>query len=397
MKNRVTAPTWAEINLDNINFNLNNIRKLLKEDTKICTVLKANAYGHGSVEIAKFLENKNVDYFAVARLEEAIELRENNIKMPILCLGFVPEESLEYALENNITLTIYSLEMAKKLNDISEKTGITANIHIKIDTGMSRIGFEASEESIDQIVNISNLNNLYIEGIYTHFAKSDEIDKDFTYKQADRFKFMVDSIEKRGINIPIKHVSNSAAIIDLPEYNFDMVRAGIMLYGLYPSLNVNQTIVQLKEVMCLKAKISFVKTIEANCGVSYGLKYKSKKEMLIATLPIGYADGYTRMLSEKAQVMVHKHKVPVIGNICMDQCLIDVSDLNVKMGDEVVLFGGNDSNGISITSVADLLNTINYEIVCMIDKRVPRVYIKNNKNIYFKDYVLITSPSTNHI
>ena len=162
MKNRVTAPTWAEINLDNINFNLNNIRKLLKEDTKICTVLKANAYGHGSVEIAKFLENKNVDYFAVARLEEAIELRENNIKMPILCLGFVPEESLEYALENNITLTIYSLEMAKKLNDISEKTGITANIHIKIDTGMSRIGFEASEESIDQIVNISNLNNLYI-------------------------------------------------------------------------------------------------------------------------------------------------------------------------------------------------------------------------------------------
>ena len=171
MKNRVTAPTWAEINLDNINFNLNNIRKLLKEDTKICTVLKANAYGHGSVEIAKFLENKNVDYFAVARLEEAIELRENNIKMPILCLGFVPEESLEYALENNITLTIYSLEMAKKLNDISEKTGITANIHIKIDTGMSRIGFEASEESIDQIVNISNLNNLYIEGILLNLMK----------------------------------------------------------------------------------------------------------------------------------------------------------------------------------------------------------------------------------
>ena len=249
MKNRVTAPTWAEINLDNINFN--NIRKLLKEDTKICTVLKANAYGHGSVEIAKFLENKNVDYFAVARLEEAIELRENNIKMPILCLGFVPEESLEYALENNITLTIYSLEMAKKLNDISEKTGITANIHIKIDTGMSRIGFEASEESIDQIVNISNLNNLYIEGIYTHFAKSDEIDKDFTYKQADRFKFMVDSIEKRGINIPIKHVSNSAATIDLPDLNFNMVRCGIVLYGYYPSDEVIKDKLQLKPAMTL--------------------------------------------------------------------------------------------------------------------------------------------------
>ena len=187
MTNKVTATTWAEINLDNINFNLNNIKKILKEDTKICTVLKANAYGHGSVAIAKFLENKNVDYFAVSRIEEAIELRQNNIKMPILCLGFVPEEFFEYAIKNDITLTVYSLDMAKKLNSICKGLNKSINVHIKIDTGMSRIGFEVSEESIEQIVDIYNLNHLYIEGIFTHFAKADESDIEFTYRQVEGF------------------------------------------------------------------------------------------------------------------------------------------------------------------------------------------------------------------
>ena len=278
MPKQITAPTWAEINLDNIEFNLNNIKKLLNEDTKVCTVLKANAYGHGSVEIAKFLENKKVDYFAVARLEEAIELRQNNIKIPILCLGFVPEESLEFAIENNITLTIYSLEMAEKLNAICERRKTKAYIHIKIDTGMSRIGFEVNEQSIEQIVKISNLSNLYIEGIYTHFAKADEIDKEFTNEQVEKFKYIVEGIEEKGINISIKHVSNSAATMDIPNLNFNMVRCGIVLYGYYPSDEVIKNRLNLKPAMTLKTRISHIKELEQNTGVSYGLTYRTSNK-----------------------------------------------------------------------------------------------------------------------
>ena len=385
MRNGITAATWAEINLDNINFNLNNIKKLLKEDTKICTVLKANAYGHGSVEIAKFLENKNVDYFAVARLEEAIELRENNIKMPILCLGFVPEESLEYAIKNNITLTIYSLETAKKLNDISEKIGVNANIHIKIDTGMSRIGFEVNEESIDQIIKIANLKNLYIEGIYTHFAKSDEIDKDFTYKQVNRFKFIIDNIEKKGINIPIKHVSNSAAIMDLPNLNFNMVRCGIVLYGCYPSDEVIKDRLQLKPAMTLKTRVSHIKELKDGTGISYGLRYKTRKQEKIATIPIGYADGFTRM-QNNPKVSINNEVFNVVGRICMDQCMVRIDkDIDIKIGDEVIIFG---ESNISADDIAKDLGTINYEILCMVSRRVDRIYKERNVILQADSYLV---------
>ena len=385
MRNGITAATWAEINLDNINFNLNNIKKLLKEDTKICTVLKANAYGHGSVEIAKFLENKNVDYFAVARLEEAIELRENNIKMPILCLGFVPEESLEYAIKNNITLTIYSLETAKKLNDISEKIGVNANIHIKIDTGMSRIGFEVNEESIDQIIKIANLKNLYIEGIYTHFAKSDEIDKDFTYKQVNRFKFIIDNLEKKGINIPIKHVSNSAAIMDLPNLNFNMVRCGIVLYGCYPSDEVIKDRLQLKPAMTLKTRVSHIKELKEGTGISYGLRYKTRKQEKIATIPIGYADGFTRM-QNNPKVSINNEVFNVVGRICMDQCMVRIDkDIDIKIGDEVIIFG---ESNISADDIAKDLGTINYEILCMVSRRVDRIYKERNVILQADSYLV---------
>ena len=385
MRNGITAATWAEINLDNINFNLNNIKKLLKVDTKICTVLKANAYGHGSVEIAKFLENKNVDYFAVARLEEAIELRENNIKMPILCLGFVPEESLEYAIKNNITLTIYSLETAKKLNDISEKIGVNANIHIKIDTGMSRIGFEVNEESIDQIIKIANLKNLYIEGIYTHFAKSDEIDKDFTYKQVNRFKFIIDNIEKKGINIPIKHVSNSAAIMDLPNLNFNMVRCGIVLYGCYPSDEVIKDRLQLKPAMTLKTRVSHIKELKEGTGISYGLRYKTRKQEKIATIPIGYADGFTRM-QNNPKVSINNEVFNVVGRICVDQCMVRIDkEIDIKIGDEVIIFG---ESNISADDIAKDLGTINYEILCMVSRRVDRIYKERNVILQADSYLV---------
>ena len=393
----LSRPVWAEINLDNLAHNMREVRRITNKNSKITAVIKADGYGHGAIAIAETLLENGADRFAVATLSEAIQVKTSFPNTEVMILGYTPKNLATDVIENNIIQTIYTLEQAIEFSKIATKLNKKIVIHIKLDTGMNRLGMVFEDKTIDRILKMSKLDNLIIEGIYTHFAAADEIDKSYTKQQVEKYNYIIDALEKKGLKIPIKHVSNSAAIIDLPEYNFDMVRAGIMLYGLYPSSNVNQTIVQLKEVMCLKAKISFVKIIEANCGVSYGLKYKSKKEMLIATLPIGYADGYTRMLSEKAQVMVHKHKVPVIGNICMDQCLIDVSDLNVKMGDEVVLFGGNDSNGVSITSVADLLHTINYEIVCMIDKRVPRVYIKNNNKIYFKDYVLMLSPSMDHI
>lgn len=385
MQTKITAPTWAEINLDNIEFNLNNIKKLLNEDTKICTVLKANAYGHGSVQVAKFLENKSVDYFAVARLEEAIELRQNNIKKPILCLGFVPEESLEYAIENNITLTIYSLEMAEKLNDISKKIGIKAYIHIKIDTGMSRIGFKVNDESIETISQISNLENLYIEGIYTHFAKADELDKEFTNKQVEKFKFITEAVEKKGINIPIKHVSNSAAIMDLPDLNFNMARCGIVLYGYYPSEEVIKERLTLKPAMTLKTKISHIKELEEFTGISYGLTYKTNNSEKIATIPIGYADGFTRM-QKNPKVSIKGEVFDIVGRICMDQCMVKIDkDIDIKIGDEVIIFGEGNRK---VEDIAKDLGTINYEIVCMVSRRVDRVYKEGNVILQADSYLV---------
>ena len=385
MTNNVTATTWAEINLDNINFNLNNIKKILKEDTKICTVLKADAYGHGSVNIAKFLENKNVDYFAVARIEEAIELRQNNIKMPILCLGFVPEEYFEDAIKNNITLTVYSLEMAKKLNNICERLNTYINIHIKIDTGMSRIGFKVIEESIDEIDRIYNLKNLYIEGIYTHFAKADESDKDFTYTQIEGFKFIVNGIEKRNINIPIKHVSNSAAVIDLPDLNLNMVRCGIILYGHYPSDEVLKDRIKLKPAMTLKTRISHIKELKKDEGISYGLKYITSKPEKIATIPIGYADGFTRM-QKNPKVCIKNSIFDVVGRICMDQCMVRIDkDIDIKIGDEVIIFG---ESNICVEDIANDLGTINYEIICMVSRRVDRIYKERNVVLQADSYLI---------
>ena len=385
MKTKITAPTWAEINLDNIEFNLNNIKKLLNEDTKVCAVLKANAYGHGSVQVAQFLENKNVDYFAVARLEEAIELRQNDIKTPILCLGFVPEESLEFAIKNNIVLTIYSLEMAEKLNTISEKIGIKACIHIKIDTGMSRIGFKVNDESIEKIFEISNLENISIEGIYTHFAKADEVDKEFTNNQVERFKFITEAIENRGLNIPIKHVSNSAAIMDLPNLNFNMVRCGVVLYGYYPSDEVIKERLPLKPAMTLKTKISHIKELEECTGISYGLTYKTNSTEKIVTIPIGYADGFTRM-QKNPKVSINGETFDIVGRICMDQCMVKIDkDKDIKIGDEVIIFGEGNR---SIEDIAKDLGTINYEIVCMVSRRVDRVYKEGNVILQADSYLV---------
>lgn len=381
-------PVWAEINLDNLAHNMREVKRVVKRGTLITAVIKADGYGHGAVQIGKTLLENGADRFAVATLSEAIQLRKNYKDIPILILGYTPNNSAELVVKHNIIQTIYTYDQALAYSKKAKELDNEVKVHIKIDTGMSRLGMRTDEETIKTIKEINKLPNLMIEGLFTHFAIADESEKEFTYGQAERFNFICNALEREDINIPIKHVSNSAAIIDLPEMNYNMVRAGIILYGLYPSREVDKKRVDLKEVMSLKAEVSYVKEIEEGTGVSYGLLFKADKTTKIATLPIGYADGYTRLLTSKAKAIVKGTKVPVVGRICMDQCMIEVTGLDVNIGDEVILFGSDGNNNITIDEIAESLNTINYEIVCMISKRVPRVYVKDNDVVDAMDYVL---------
>jgi len=384
----ITRPVWAEINLDNLAHNIREVRRVTRPESKVTAVIKADGYGHGAAVIGRTLLDNGADRFAVATLSEAIQLRKVYPDTEILVLGYTPVELAERVIDHQLIQTLYSLDTASAFSDIALSKGTRVKIHIKLDTGMSRIGMQAAAESVEEIFAISQLPGIDLEGMYTHFAAADETDKTFTHQQAAKYQWMIDELAAKGVSFAIKHVSNSAGIIDLPEYNHDMVRAGIMLYGLYPSDDVNQKGVDLKEVMTLKARISHVKELEAGRGVSYGLKYLTTATEKIATLPIGYADGYTRMLTNKSQVLVQGKRVPVVGRICMDQCMINVTGLDVKPGDTVTLFGGTESNKIWINEVAAWLGTINYEVVCMIDKRVPRVYTNNGEISQVRDYIL---------
>ena len=382
-------PVWAEINLDNLGHNIREVRRVTKDETFIMAVVKADAYGHGSITAAKVFLNNGADRLAVATLSEAVELRQNHIAAPILILGYTPVCQFEDVIKYDIIQTIYTYQQAKAISDLSIAHDVTTKVHIKIDTGMGRLGFYNKEEAVEQIVRISKLTNLEMEGIFTHFAMADECDKSTTIKQLEKFNWIINKLEDKDITIPIKHVSNSAAIIDLPEYNFNMVRAGIMLYGLYPSLKVNRKRVFLKPAMTLKAKLSNVKEVDRETGISYGHIYITNKKTKVGTLPLGYADGYTRMLTGRAEVSIKGNRAPIIGKICMDQCMIDVTKIeDVKIGDEVILFGDGKNNSPHIDEIAEKLDTINYEIVCMVSRRVPRVYVKNGEIIEIKEYLL---------
>ncbi|MGL5716574.1 MAG: alanine racemase [Paraclostridium sp.] len=386
MINRITAPTWAEINLDNIKYNLNNIKKLLEEDTKICGVVKANAYGHGSVEVSKLLEREKVDYIAVARLEEAIELRQNGISIPVLCLGYVHEEALIEGIKNDISFTVYSYEVASIINNISKKLDMITKVHIKIDTGMGRIGLDSNSKSLSEILEISKLSNINIEGVYTHFAVADEKDKEFTYKQIERYNSLIEGLKRLNINIPIKHVSNSAATMDCTDLNYNMVRCGIILYGHYPSNEVNKERLKLKPAMTLKTRVAHIKNIEGNTGISYGFKYVSEKSEKIATLPIGYADGFTR-IQNNPKVFIKGHTFDVVGRICMDQCMVKIDkDVDIKIGDEVIIF--SESENECVENIANDLKTINYEVLCMISRRVERIYMERNAILQHCSYLV---------
>lgn len=386
---QLSRPVWAEINLDNLAHNIQEVRRVTREEALVTAVIKADGYGHGAVAIGQTLLENGADRFAVATLSEAIQLRSVYKDVDILILGYTPNEGAKDVLSHDLIQTLYSVDQAKVFANEALSQNKVLKFHVKLDTGMSRLGMQATDETVDAIQQMCKLEGLELEGIFTHFAVADEVDKAFTFGQVKKYNWVIEKLEELGVMVPIKHVSNSASIIDMPELNFDMVRAGIMLYGLYPSKDVSHEAVKLKEVMTLKAQMSHVKTLETGRGVSYGLKYTTETEKQIATLPLGYADGYTRMLSGKASVMFGDQKVPVVGRICMDQCMIDVTGLDAKQGDVVTLYGGNNPEGISIDNVADALGTINYEVVCMVNKRVPRVYVKNGVQIDAKDYVLM--------
>ena len=382
-------PVWLEIDLNNLEYNFKAIRKMVHKDTIIMPVVKANGYGHGSVEVARLYKKNGADRIAVSILTEALELRKAGIDLPIQILSFTPKEQLGIVVDYDIIQVIYTFEDASELSKVSLEKNKVSKIHIKIDTGMGRIGFSPNSFSIEEIVKISKLPNIEIEGIFTHFAKADEANKEYTKLQYNRFDSVVKKLADRNINIKIQHVSNSAAIIDLPQYNLDMVRPGIILYGYYPSQEVDKTKIQLKPAMTLKARVSNVKMVEEDTGISYGHIFSTLKPSIIATVPIGYADGYSRMLSGKSFVFIKGKRVPIVGRICMDQMMIDVTEIeDVQIGDEVILFGADKKEYPQVEELASILGTINYELICMMGRRIPRVYLKDKQILSFRDYLI---------
>ena len=370
----------ALIDLDALEYNIKSIRKKTPEGTGIIGVIKADAYGHGSVEVAQVLLENGVDWFAVAVVDEGLNLRKHGINAPILLLGYTPELRFEDVINNGFIQTMYSYEMAEKLSKTAVRLGKTAVVHIKIDTGMGRIGYRVNDEAADEIVRISKLPGIEVNGMFTHFAASDEADKAYTNMQFERFMKMDKMLKDRGLNIPIRHAANSAAIMDIDSMMLNMVRPGIILYGAYPSDEVVKENLDLRPVMSIKTHVSFVKEVEKGDCISYGRTYTAPDKRKIATIPVGYADGFIRAYAKEGKVLIKGKFAPIVGRICMDQFMVDVTDIDdVKINDEVVLMGTQGENSITADDIAKALNTINYEVFCTLSKRVPRQYIRNGK------------------
>lgn len=381
---------WAEVNLDNIAHNAKEIRRITDKKAEIMGVVKADAYGHGVMEVAKTLLENGVTRLAVSMLDEAIQLRKNGIDVPILILSYTDPRRAEEIILNDVTQTVFSHDLAEALSEAAVRLDKNIKIHIKIDSGMTRVGFMPGYSAVKNVVRISKLPKIIIEGLFTHFASADENDRSYTYMQFERFMSVVSELNRIGIYIPVKHVCNSAGIIEFPEMHLNMVRPGVVLYGMYPSEEVHKDIIDLRPAMTLKANIILVKDVEADTCISYGRIFKTQRESRIATLPIGYADGYTRLLTGKGRVLVNGQSVPIVGKICMDQCMIDVSEVpgEVNVGDEAVLFGNQNGSEIKIEDLADKIGTINYEIACIIGKRIPRVYWKDGQVYNVLNYLI---------
>ncbi len=380
--------TWAEVNLDAIKYNLKKVKE--HTDSKILAIIKADAYGHGIKQVAKVLSDEGVYAFGVSNADEAIELRHMGFTQPILIIGVIFPEDYHRIIEHDILFSVDSLQSAYLISKEAELLSKTAKIHIKLDTGMGRIGFvcDDKESVCEQIKEISSLPGIKIDGIFSHLSKADDEDPGYSKMQLEKFLNVCSILESDGVDIGIKHIANSAAIFTMPDAHLDMVRMGIVLYGMCPSDYVASLAPHLMPAMEFKTRVSHIKTLTSDSFISYGGVYKAKKGQKIATIAIGYADGLSRVLSGKGCVLVGGKKAKIVGRICMDQCMIDVTHIeNINIGDEVIIFGSDGNNTITVESVALLMGTINYEIVCSVTRRVPRAYIQDNKIIKTLNYL----------
>jgi alanine racemase len=376
---KLLGSTWVEIDLDAIAQNVRNIKTLIGEKIELMAVVKGNAYGHDILEISSIVLKNGATRLAVARLEEGIFLRKVGITVPILVLGLTPKQQVELLVSYNITPTVCRYETIEKLSGFAVKEDKTAKVHIKVDTGMGRIGI-FPKHVLDFVTKVKAFKNIEIEGIFTHFSVADEKDKDYTETQFKKFTEIFTILEKEGIEIPIKHVGNSATFLDFPHMWLDLVRPGISIYGLYPSTEVQKT-AKLNSAHSFKTRIIFLKELPVGESIGYGRTFTTKRRTKVASLPVGYADGYNRHLSNQGEVLVRGRRFPVIGRVCMDQCMIDVTNLpQVEVGDEVVLWGRQGQEEITVEEIADKIGTINYEIVHLPDKkRVAKLFIKYGK------------------
>lgn len=381
---------YARIDLDAIEYNMEQMKKRIGDDAQIIAVVKMDGYGHGAAPIAKMFEEKDYIWgYATASLEEALSLRNAGIKKPILVLGCIFPEQYEDMLAHDIRATIYMEETAAQISEAAQRMGKTAHFHIKIDTGMGRLGFLPNQESVKAISEISRLKNVVVEGIFTHFAKADETDKSYTFMQHERFVWMKDALEKEGIHITYYHCDNSAGIIDFPEMKHNLVRAGISTYGMYPSDEVQQGALSLRPALQLISHVTFVKEVEAGSSISYGGTFTAEKKMKVATIPVGYGDGYSRGLSNRADVLIHGKRARILGRVCMDQFMVDVTEIpDVKFMDQVVLVGYDQEEHIPVEELSAICGRFNYEFVCCLGRRIPRVYIKDGKVVEQVEYLI---------
>jgi alanine racemase len=364
---------WAEINLSALRHNISAIKSRVADGAKFCAVVKADAYGHGAVAVAREAVAQGADYLAVAVLSEAVKLREAGFTTPILILGPTQPQEADVVVRYRITQAVFTVEQAAALAAAALRQHTHAKVHLAVDTGMGRIGVRPGNAGAVAAA-IAGLPGIWLEGMFSHFASADSKDKMYAAEQFRRFQEAVAAVEARGIKLELRHIANSAAILEMPETHLDMVRAGIILYGLWPSDEVEH-VIDLRPVMKVKARLSCVKDYHPGETVSYGRTFMAAREMRVGTLPVGYADGYTRLYAGKAVVEIKGQRVPVVGRICMDQCMVDVTDVNgARVGDEAVLFG---SPTLTADEAAGWLGTINYEVVCMISPRVPRVYVED--------------------
>jgi alanine racemase len=374
-------PTVAEIDLDALESNYLALRQALPSSMKLLVCVKANAYGHGAVHVAREMQRLQADCLSVAFLDEALELREAGITMPILVLGYTPPSGVQTALEHDITLCLFDEEVLEAMRHLQpDSRGRKLKVHVKVDTGMGRIGL-LPDEAAAFVQEAQSVSGIEVEGLFTHFSTADEEDKTYTLEQYRRFQAVTEALKQMGIQVPIIHTGNSATAIDLPGISYDMVRVGIAMYGLYPSDEVNRQNVQLTPVLSLRTQLSYVKKLPAHWGVSYGKRYETDEPEIIGTLPVGYADGYSRMLGGKAHVLIRGRRVPVVGTICMDQCMVSLQSFQdnaeqIQVGEEAVLIGRQQGGEITAGELASWLGTIHYEVICMIAHRVPRLYKK---------------------